>query len=460
MSLSKNILGSLMIQTPFLDLTSELDETLFQDLEKRTFKFVAKEWEDHRRPEIDPRILEKHLGGDGSGVFVSSIMDGIYKLSPEIFVGRVIELKREVINRRLAGRLKKDLAIELKTGILDLSPEIFQDIDELRRLQQPKHVNVFSLEKIEPKRISWLWPGRIPRAMLTLLCGDPGVGKSFCSIAVAARLSRGLPLPGEEKPGTACGSLFICGEDPLAEAVRPRVDANGGDPSRILVLQEPEFHLTDIEKLRVAVGKQDIGLVILDPLSAFLPAKTKWLEDPSIRAALLPLADFAEETGIAILAIAHFRKSEADEIVHKVAGSIGLAGIARSILAVTWDKDDRERRLLLPIKASYSRKPDGLAFRITDDLQVVFENAPVKATVEDILSSRETREAADETKFNVKWLMDFLRDGPKTIAEIERESPGISRRTLFRIADKLEQSRKLERVPGTTGKFKVWRLPA
>jgi RecA-family ATPase len=390
-------------------------------------------------------------------------MDGLQTPSPEMFVGRVRELKEEIIARRLAGHLQKELDVQLKTGLpMDLA-EILQDVDELRRLRQPKDVAVIGLDKIEPKPISWLWPGRIPKGMLTLLVGDPGVGKSFCSIALAARLSRGQGLP--DSPVTmACSSLFILGEDPAAEAVRPRADANGADVSRILLLRESEFHLTDTPKLRWILERHnDVGLIVIDPLTAFFPAKTKWIEDPSIRQSLLPLVDLAEETGVAVLAICHFRKAETDDIIYKVAGSIGLAGIARSILAVTYDESDRERRLLLPIKASYSRRPSGLAFRIAGeemDAKIVFEDRPIETAAEDVLSSSEKKEATAERSFNERWLLDFLKDGPKIFQEIEKESPGISRRTLFRLADKLEQNGKLERAPGTAGRFKIWRLPS
>jgi len=458
-TLSKVVLGTLIMRPAFLELV-DLDESLFQNREKKVFHIISQEWEDNRPESIDCRRIAQKLHGDGAAAYVGSLMDGLQTSSPEMFVGRVRELKEEIIARRLAGHLQKELDVQLKTGLpMDLA-EIRADFAELDRLRQPKDVAMIGLDRIEPKSISWLWPGRIPKGMLTLLVGDPGVGKSFCSIVLAARLSRGIALP--DSPATmACSSLFIVGEDPVAEAVRPRADANGADCAKILLLREPEFRLTDTPKLRWILERhKDVGLIVIDPLTAFFPAKTRWIEDPSVRAALLPLAGFAEETGAAVLAIAHFRKAEADEVIHKVAGSIGLAGISRSILALTYDENDRDRRLLLPIKSSYSRKPPGLAFRINDDLRIVFEDAPVQVDAEDVLSSSEKKEADADRSFNEKWLVEFLQDGPKTFQEIEKESPGISRRTLFRLADKLEQNGKLERAPGTTGRFKIWRLPS
>jgi len=461
--LTRVILGSLILKPSLLKATDLLTHNLFLDVRDKTaFEIIDRIYEDGQPEEIDRAILIERLGsGDGSQAFVYSLTDGLYHLSTETFIERVLELKRKNLSRRLASQLKKELATESKTGILDLT-EIRAEFDELDRLLfTAKKEDIISLAAVEPKIIDWLWQGRVPKAMLTLLCGDPGVGKSICSIGLAARLSQGLPLPDSQNLTQTCSSLFILGEDPVAQAVRPRADANGADCSKIFIFQEPGFHLTDIAKIRPIVERnKDIGLIVIDPLTAFFPPKTKYFEDPSVRAALLPLAGFAEESGVAVKLIAHFRKAEAEAAIHRVAGSVGLAGIARSILAIMRDEDDPERRLLMSLKSNYSKRPAGLAFTIGQDLKVVFEAAPVEVNTEDVLSSSEKRQAVNEHKFNVHWLLDFLKDGPKTFQEIEKESPGISRRTLFRLADKLEQNGKLERVPGTEGRFKIWRLSA
>lgn len=48
---------------------------------------------------------------------------------------------------------------------------------------------------VQPEAVEWLWPGRLAAGKLTLLIGDPGVGKSLLTLDAAARLSRGIPWP-------------------------------------------------------------------------------------------------------------------------------------------------------------------------------------------------------------------------------------------------------------------------
>jgi putative DNA primase/helicase len=46
-----------------------------------------------------------------------------------------------------------------------------------------------------PVPTSWLWPGYVPGAALTVITGDPGSGKSLVSIDLAARVTTGASMP-------------------------------------------------------------------------------------------------------------------------------------------------------------------------------------------------------------------------------------------------------------------------
>src|SRR5690606_9804699 len=90
----------------------------------------------------------------------------------------------------------------------------------------------------EPEPVSWLWPGRFALGKLSLLVGDPGLGKSFLTLDAAARVSRGAPWP--DAPGvptTAGGVVLLSAEDAIADTIRPRLDAARADVSRIAALE-------------------------------------------------------------------------------------------------------------------------------------------------------------------------------------------------------------------------------
>ena len=48
---------------------------------------------------------------------------------------------------------------------------------------------------VEPKPINWLWQNRIALGKLTLMSGDPGLGKSLVTTAMATAVSLGARWP-------------------------------------------------------------------------------------------------------------------------------------------------------------------------------------------------------------------------------------------------------------------------
>ncbi len=42
---------------------------------------------------------------------------------------------------------------------------------------------------VEPKPINWLWPEKIARGKVSMIAGDPGLGKSLITLALASAVS-------------------------------------------------------------------------------------------------------------------------------------------------------------------------------------------------------------------------------------------------------------------------------
>ena len=91
---------------------------------------------------------------------------------------------------------------------------------------------VVNMRDVEPEAVRWLWPGYIPMGKLTVLEGDPGLGKSTLALAIAAAVSRGFALPGGA-PSDPAHVILISYEDALADTLRPRLDAAGAAVTRV-----------------------------------------------------------------------------------------------------------------------------------------------------------------------------------------------------------------------------------
>jgi hypothetical protein len=148
-----------------------------------------------------------------------------------------------------------------------------------------------SLADIQPETVKWLWEGRIPIGKVTLLESEPGMGKSTLSLELAARVSRGAPMPLERSHAEPGNVIVFSGDDGLADTVRPRLDAAGADLSKIFSVDR-EIDKDDVARLHPA-------LIILDPLPCYLCLCCERNPVDVMR----ELGRLAKETGAAILAV-------------------------------------------------------------------------------------------------------------------------------------------------------------
>jgi RecA-family ATPase len=308
------------------------------------------------------------------------------------------------------------------------------------------HGRLVNLADVQPEVVRWLWPGRIPLGKLTMLDGDPGVLKSTMTLDLAARLSRGTTMPdgaASDLEGPR-GTVLLTAEDGLADTIRPRLDAARADVSRVVALKaiptkdgERLPTVDDVEPLREAIEAVDAALVVVDPLVAYLGADVNSYRDQDVRAALAGLAELADETGVAVLAVRHLNKSGGDNPIHRGGGSIGLIAAARSGLLVARDPEepDGDRRILAATKANLAPELPALAFRpkVVDGVVAVDWEGETKHAARDLLStaSREERSAREEA---ADILREELRNGPVPVEELKAlaERHGMSFKTFRR----------------------------
>src|SRR5438874_3237412 len=94
-------------------------------------------------------------------------------------------------------------------------------------------LNAEPLSNVRPETVRWLWEPYLPRGKLALLDGDPGVGKSLLTIDLAARLSRGGPLPDGSMAGLCEAGPAVAG---LCEAGPGSQSPTTGRPHTTLFL--------------------------------------------------------------------------------------------------------------------------------------------------------------------------------------------------------------------------------
>jgi putative DNA primase/helicase len=201
---------------------------------------------------------------------------------------------------------------------------------------------------------------------LSIIAGDPGLGKSYLTLDVSARISLGGPWPdgGNAPQGNV---LIISAEDGLEDTIRPRLDLLDADLSRIHAVsttlrqgnQEVPFSLIDhLVQLEQAIIQHNAVLLVLDPVLAFTGKRTDTYKSSEVRAVLAPLATMADRTGCAVLAVLHLNKRSGElNSIYRLTASLDFAAAARSVLVVGKHPDDSNCRVLAPVKMNCRQCP-------------------------------------------------------------------------------------------------------
>ena len=326
---------------------------------------------------------------------------------------------------------------------------------------------------IEREELAWLWPGRFPLGKLSLLAGDPGLGKSLIAVALAAAVSRGARWPIEAEGTAPLGdAVLISAEDEAADTIRPRLEAAGADLGRVHVLDgirdvdpqgrpyERPWTLFDLPALDDALaGLPECKLLVIDPVSAFL-AGTDSHKNSDVRAVLAPLAELVSRRRVAVVAVSHLNKS-AGPAAYRTSGSIAFTAASRAVYAVGKDKADPSRRLVVPIKANLAPDASGLAYRVRTQggaPVVEWEPDPVAVGADELLAPAVRDQAPTETDEAVEFLRDALRDGPRKAKDVTREAreAGIGDKALRRARERMGIKPLKREFQGGY----VWEIPA
>ncbi|MBM3946419.1 MAG: AAA family ATPase, partial [SAR202 cluster bacterium] len=344
-------------------------------------------------------------------------------------------------------------------------------LDDGQDAPAPTIPMVVCLADVQPEAVRWLWPGYVPLGKVTIIAGDPGLGKSWATLDLAARLTVGGETPDRKHFMERGAVVLLTAEDGLADTVRPRVDTQGGDALQVHVVDamtEPDGSqrlpslIEDMRALEQVVVSTGARLVIVDPLNAFMDGTDSHV-DAQVRRALTPLAKMAERTGAAVIVVMHLNKTTLQPALYRVNGTIGYVGAARSVLLVARDKDAVGRRVLALIKANLAGEMPALGFTITHEPALAWEGT-VETDIAELLAgpSGEREEESAAFAEAEAFLRDLLGGGPvdAKLGIQEAQRVGIAKRTLDRARAQLGIRAQQLRQPGKRGASGwVWKLP-
>ena len=315
---------------------------------------------------------------------------------------------------------------------------------------------------ITPRAVDWLWAPYVPLGKLTAVAGQMGQGKSLWTLWLAAAVTRGdLDCP--------LGSAIVfSAEDDAADTTRPRIEAADADLERVWIESDGSpFNLELLD--RASRELENVRLVVIDPLQAYLAAGVDAWKGQHVRSALDPLRRYAGEHGIAVVLVQHLnRRSDVSDPLARIADSQGVPQLARSVLV--WgpdpadaDGDQGSMKALARAKGNLARAAEAATFEITERRVSGLVVPSLRRGAERAIGADELvsdSEARTKMTSAVEWLQQLLANGPLSAADLKMQAraAGIADTTLQRAKRRLgvvsEQTHDGSRITGWT-----WGLP-
>ncbi|MEC5324358.1 AAA family ATPase [Aurantimonas sp. A3-2-R12] len=267
--------------------------------------------------------------------------------------------------------------------------------------------------------VKYVVPGYLAEG-LTLLGGRPKLGKSWLALGFCVAVASGGSTLGVEcEPGDVLYCALEDNQRRLQDRLRtviPRLKSMRPSLSRLrLQTEAPKVGAGLVEMLdawRQSVA--DPRLIVIDTLAMVRPPK-KGNQDAysADYEAISPLQRFASEHRIAVIAVTHVRKAEADDPLEMISGTNGLTGAADSTMVLSRDSDGaklygRGRDVEEIEKALRFEDGRWTALGDADDVKRSGERRKIMAAMNDAgraLTPAEIAEATEMKPANVRYLL-------------------------------------------------------
>jgi hypothetical protein len=321
--------------------------------------------------------------------------------------------------------------------------------------------------EIVPKAVHWLWRDRVAIDFIALFAGRTGLGKSFVTCDMAARLTTGRDMPDGPSgmEGQCCDVLFIS-EDPYEYVLAPRLLELGADMDRVHFLRWEYlafYTLANIEFLERAYHEaNDPALIVIDPPTNYL-GDTDEHKNAEVRAVLTNLVAWLNGRDVACVLITHVNKQvgKGTDAVNRILGSVAWGSTSRVAMSFAVDPNDPSRCLFSGSKNNLGQVARTWGYRVvkTEALAKVEWLGEVDTTADEAMAGEKR---APRRIVASEWLAEKFAEKREWLSEDlfhAARADGISRDAIFE-AKRLLDLPRARRDMGQDGSITyIWWVP-
>ena len=337
-----------------------------------------------------------------------------------------------------------------RNGEKYLRREIMKKLESrLHRKIKPKEADpdeLFceSMAEVEEQEVDWMWENYVARGEVTIIEGDPGVGKSLLAQKFAVAVANGDGMPGDKRIGAKPEVVFFLDhENSKASVMKPRLSHNGLRNPQNIRQEEKSFSVDDtdtVEEVHKAIVKHNCGLVIFDTLMNYAGGANTHNSAETARM-MGTFRDIAIKFHIPVVVIRHLTKDSKTKAGYRGQGSITFTGTARTVIGVGYAGDDPAGRLFKVTKSNLTDVGGMKAYRfslITEGKRVrVNFDGSVYVTDEELLNTPRCK-PVDESPI-IEWMTETLKGKKKSMSALVLEGKpyGYDERMITSIAHKI-----------------------
>lgn len=329
-----------------------------------------------------------------------------------------------------------------------------------------------SISEVERREIDWLVPKLLARKELTIVEGDPGLGKSYLVQVIAGLVCDGKRIPVLDPYTAPKGKVAYFDTENTADTVtKARLMENGVTNMSNYFQGEEGFSIDDEERWQLVVDRlRELApeLIVFDTINTYI-GSTDTYRSSETQQAMGFFKFLATELDCSVILLRHLTKGSG-KAIYRGQGSIAFTGAARIVATVGTLPDDESLRVVACTKNNLTEPfrsftytieslPDrnGMTNRsrlLWGDMVDVSADAIIQSPVEREKTKEKTESEIDVAK---KVLANAIKeDGKVLINKILKQSHNrsVSKQAIYRAAELME----LERVEVRRGEF-YWAMP-
>jgi hypothetical protein len=328
-----------------------------------------------------------------------------------------------------------------------------------------------SMAEVEEENTDWIWYPYLARSELSILEGDPGVGKSYLAQIISGSLVEGRRLPTIKKGQkvTQGKVAYFDLENSAGTVTKKRLTGNGFENLTDYFQDEQPFSIDDdnaLEAVYRALERIRPTMVVFDTINTYI-GKADTYKSSEAQQAFNEFIMIAKRFNCAVVVLRHLTKgggSKGSPAIYRGQGSIAFTGGARMVLTVGRHPEDPETRVMAMTKNNLAPLPPAITYSIiklpdtlkSQDRSRLKWGEFVDLTSDDILGVVVKQTEKEDA---VDFLNTILAEGPVSVEKIQgvAESRSISWRTVQRSAETMGVVKR-QRGFGKD-KTSVWSLP-